>query len=145
MTSRGEEVTEAEIDDFDVPSLADKDILDLQIAVHNAIPVAIIECTGNLTTELPGLFLLQFPMRDDIIKHLPAVHVFKEHVPVIISPHDVAEAADMWMLEKRDDSSFSRGPDLLRLISPLLIGSGVVSIFCRPSGDDFASNLKLSR
>lgn len=77
MVSRGEKVTQAEVNNLDVACLADENILDLEISVHDTVSVAVIESAGDLATKLPGLFLLQFSVRYDIIEHLPAVDIFK--------------------------------------------------------------------
>ena len=49
MATGREEVAEAEVDDFDIPSLADKDVLDLQIAVHDAVPMAVVQGACDLS------------------------------------------------------------------------------------------------
>lgn len=79
----GEQVAETEINDFDVTSLADKDVLDLQIAMYDAVAVAVVQCAGNLPCELARLFFLQLAVGDDVIQHLTAVDIFEQHIPVV--------------------------------------------------------------
>lgn len=42
QVSRGKEVTKTEINDFDIAGLADEDIFDFQVPMHNAIAMAVI-------------------------------------------------------------------------------------------------------
>lgn len=53
------QVTQSKVNNLDVARFADEDVLNLQIAVDNAVPVAVIQGTGDLASELAGLFLLQ--------------------------------------------------------------------------------------
>ena len=74
MCARREEVAGPKVDDFYIAGLADEDVLYLQISVNDAVSVAVIKGTGDLTTEFSSLFLFEFPMGDDIVKHLTAIH-----------------------------------------------------------------------
>lgn len=62
-----EQVAQAEVDDLDVTDLANKDVFDLEVAVNNTVPVAVVEGTGDLTAELASLFLLELSMGDDVV------------------------------------------------------------------------------
>jgi len=61
--------------------------------------MAVVERAGNLTTEFPGLLLLEPAMGDDVVKHLPTVDIFEKHVPMIISSLHVAHATDERMVK----------------------------------------------
>ena len=89
MPSWREEIAESKVDDLDVSGLADQDVFDLQITMDYAVPVAIVECTGDLTAKLPRLFLLQLAMGYDVVKHLATIDELEEHVPMIVSSHHI--------------------------------------------------------
>ena len=61
--------------------------------------MAVIERAGNLTTEFSGLLLLESAMRDDVVKHLPTIDIFEQHIPVIFGSLHVAHTTDKWMIE----------------------------------------------
>lgn len=90
MATGSKQITETEIDNLDVAIFADKDVLNLEIAVDDAIPVAVVERTGDLAGEFACLLLLEFAVGDDIIKHLASIHKFEEHVPVVIGPDNIS-------------------------------------------------------
>lgn len=110
---RREQVAETEVNDLDVAGFADKDVLDLQVTVHDAIPMAVIQRTCNLAGKLSGLLLLQFPMGDDIIEHLTAVDEFEQHIPVIIGPDHISHATDIRMIDETDDGGLAGRPNFL--------------------------------
>lgn len=141
VTSRCEEVTEAEVNNLNISGFADKNVFDLQVTVYNAVAVAIIECAGNLPAELARLLLFEFAVRDDVIQHLTAINKLEEHVPMVVRANYVAQAADMRVIKKRDNGSLTCRSDLLGLVGPLLIGAALVAIVGRSAGNDFASNL----
>lgn len=58
MTAGCEEVAETKVDNLDIAGLADEDVLDFEIAVDDAVAMAVVECAGDLTAELAGLLLL---------------------------------------------------------------------------------------
>ena len=119
------EVAQAEVDNLDVASLADQNVLYLQIPMHNAVAVAVVDSACYLPRELAGLLLLELAVRDDVVEHLAAVDVFEEHVPVPFRPQAVAEAADVLVVEQSDDGSLAgvavlpSGICLLPLLSAL--------------------------
>lgn len=86
--------------------------------MNDAIAMTVIQRTGDLTRKLPGLFLLQFHVRDDIVQHLAAVDVFKHHIPVVRGPYDVAHPADIRMVHEADNGGFAGGSDFLRAVCP---------------------------
>lgn len=137
-----EEVAQAKVDDFDVTHLADEDVLDLEVSVYNAVPVAIVEGTSNLTAELAGLLLLELPMGDDVVEHLAAVDIFEQHVPVVVGPDDVPHATHVRVVKQGDYCSLPRGADLLALLVTLLLCSAVVAVVDNTPGDDLARDLE---
>jgi hypothetical protein len=62
LTSRGEQIAQPKVNNLDVTSLANQDILDLQVAVDNTVPVAVVERTGDLPGKLASLLFLETAM-----------------------------------------------------------------------------------
>ena len=93
-----EEVAQAEIDDLDVASFANQNVLNLEVPVHDAVSVAIVQGAGYLSTKFSSLLFLQFAMRNDVVQHLAAIDKFEEHVPVIVGPDNISQPANMRMV-----------------------------------------------
>lgn len=144
MAARGEKIAETKVDDLDVAGLADQNVLDLQVSMDNAVPVAVIQGTSNLTTELPGLLFLELAVRDDVVEHLSAIDIFEQHVPVVVCTDNIAEAANVGMTEEGNNGSLSGGTDLFGMVVALffLVGPAVVAIVSGAPGDDFARDLQ---
>ena len=142
MASGSEEVAQAEVDDLYVACLAYEDIFNLEITVNYAIPVTVVQGTDDLPTKLASLFLLELAMRDDIVEHLAAIDKLEQHIPVVISPHDISEAADVRMAEEGNNSCFASCANLFRLVCPFFLRSALVAIVRRTTRDNFARNLE---
>lgn len=99
MAAGGKEVAQAKVNDLDVTGLADENVLNFEISVDNAVPVTVIQGTGDLTTEFPSLFLLELSVGNDIVQHLAAVDIFKQHVPVVVCSDDIAQTAYIRVIE----------------------------------------------
>lgn len=109
--------------------------------MDNAVAVAIVEGTRNLTAELAGLLLLELAVRDDVVEHLTTVDILEEHVPVVICPHNVSHAANVGVVEEGDDGSLASCSDLFGLVSSLLIGAALVAIIGGTARNDLAGDL----
>jgi hypothetical protein len=57
-----EKIAQAEVDDLDVARLADENVLDLEVAVDDAVAMAVVERTGDLAGELASLLFLETAM-----------------------------------------------------------------------------------
>ena len=57
--------------------------------MNDVVLVAVVEGAGNLTTEFTCLLFLKLAMGDNIVKHLSAIYIFEEHVPMVVGPDDV--------------------------------------------------------
>lgn len=143
MAARREQVTQAKIDNLDVASLADEDVFDFQIAMHDTVPMTVIKSTGDLATEFAGLLLLEFAVGDDVVEHLATVDILKEHIPMVICADHIPHPADVRVVEKGDNGSFASSSDLLGLIRALLFRPTLVAIVGRATRDDFAGNLEV--
>lgn len=111
MPAWRKEIAQAKINDFDVAGFADKNVFDLQIAMDNAVFVAVIQGTRNLSAKLARLFFLEFAMRNNVIEHLAAIYKLKEHIPMVVGSDNIAKAADVRMVQQRDNSSFASCSD----------------------------------
>lgn len=141
MAARGEQIAESKIDDLDVTGLAYQDVFDLEVAVNNAVAVTVIQCAGDLATELASLLLLEFAMRYDVIEHLAAIDVFKQHIPVVVGAHYVPHAADVGVIQEGDDGSLACRSNFFGLVGPFLVGAGLVFLG-RTARHNLASNLR---
>jgi len=91
--------------------------------VHYTVAVAVIECASDLPTELAGLLLFELAMGDDVVEHLAAVDVLKQHVPVVVCADNITQATYIGVVEECYDGGFASGSDLLGLVGPLLFGT----------------------
>lgn len=123
MAARSKKVAESEVDDLDISRLTDEDVLDLEISVDDAVPMAVVKGARYLAAELPGLLLLELAVGDDVVEHLAAVDIFKEHVPMVIGSYDIAQATNVWVVKECNDGRLPRRADFLRLVGPLLVCS----------------------
>ena len=135
-----EQVAQTEIDNFDIPRLAYQDILDFQVSVNDAIPMAIIQSTCYLAAKLPSLFLLQPAMRDDVVQHLTSIDILKQHVPMVIGTHHISHCADIRVIEQSDDGCFSGSPDFLGVICTFAV-SIITMLVSRLPWHNLDSNL----
>ena len=140
VTTGGEQVTQAKVDDLDIARLADEDVLDLQISVDDAVAMTVVEGAGDLTRELARGLLLQSAMGDDVVEHLATVDILEEHVPMMAGANDVAQTADVGVVEQGDDSGLSLGADLLGMIVafPFAVTAAIVHGL---AGDDLDGHL----
>ena len=128
LASGRKKIAQTKIDDLNVASLADKDVLDLQIMMNDAVPMAVVQRTGDLTGELAGLFLLETSVRDDVVEHLSSVYEFEEHVPMVICAHDIPHATNVGVVEQTDNSSFPCSSNFLGVVGSFAVGSALVVV-----------------
>lgn len=57
-------------------------ILGLEIAVHDHVPMAVVDTGDDLLEEATRVVLLQFAMLHDVVEQLPATHVLHDHEDV---------------------------------------------------------------
>jgi hypothetical protein len=82
-------------------------------------------------------------MGDDVVQHLTAVDIFEQHVPVVVGPDDVSQAAHVGVIEQGDYGSLPSGADLLALLITLLVCPAVVPVVGNTPGDDLARDLEV--
>ena len=145
VTSRAEEVAQAKVDDLDVVVLADQYVLDLQIPVDDAVPMAVVDGARDLAGEASGILLLELAMRDDVIKHLTTVHILEEHIPVPSCPDVVAESTNVGVVQYVDEGGLARIPDLPGLVGGLSFFLAGTAVFVGHSFNDLAGDLWTGR
>lgn len=140
LVSGREQIAEAKIDNLNVASLADEDVLDLEVSMDDAVSVAVVERAGNLAGELAGLLLLETAVRDDIVEHLASIDKLKQHVPVVVCAHDISHATDVGVVEQADNGGFSGGSNLFGVVCSFAVGGALVLVL-RLSRDDLNGDL----
>ena len=78
------EVTETEIDKFDVIIVVEEKILGLQVSMDNAKFVDILNAGEDLSVHLARLGLFQPSILDNVLEELAARTVFHDQVQVVI-------------------------------------------------------------
>ena len=109
--------------------------------MHNAVAVAIIQSTGDLSAKLPRLLLFQSAMTDDVVEHLASVDILEQHVPVVVCPDNIAHAADVRVVGQCDDCCFSCCADLLAVFCSFALCSRAVLSIIRSSGYNLDGDL----
>lgn len=69
-------------------------------SMHHIVLMTILQRAPNLPRELPCYPLAQLPMADDIIKHLPAADVLRDHIIMVLVHDHLAHAADVRVVEE---------------------------------------------
>lgn len=138
--ARREKIAQPEVNDFDVSSFADKNVLNLQVPMHDTISVTVVQRARNLAAEFAGLFLFQFPVRDDVVEHLTTIDILEEHIPMIVRPLDIPHRADVGMIQEGDNGGFPGRTNLLRVIRPLTLTIATMLV-CRLSRHNLYGHL----
>lgn len=115
-----EQIAEAEINDLDIANLADQNVFDLQVPVYHAVPMAIVEGAGDLSSKFPGLLLFETAVCNDVIEHLPTIDILEQHIPVVIRFLDIDHFADVRMMKQGHQSSLSGSSDFFRSVGTLV-------------------------
>ncbi len=69
-----------------------------QTAVNDVVLVAIVEGASDLSCEFASNALAQSTMADDVIEHLTAVDILKDHVVVMLMDDHFAHAANVGVM-----------------------------------------------
>ena len=100
MTRRIVHVGKAKIDNLDIPRLGNEDVLEAKMTVYDVVLMAVFERASDLPRELPCYAFSQAAVVDDVVQHLTAVDVFKNHVIVVLVDDHLSHAADVGVMEK---------------------------------------------
>jgi len=128
LIPRREQVTQSKVNNLDVAHLADKDVLNLEISVDDAVPVAVVQGAGNLSSELARLLFLEAAVGDDVVEHLSTIDELEHHVPVEVCAHDILHAADVGMVQQTDNGSLSGGSDFFGVIGSFAVGGALMLV-----------------
>jgi hypothetical protein len=85
--------------------------LRLQVAVDDAVRVAVLDARYDLLEEATRLVLEQPPVRHDVLEELPARHVLHDHEDVRRCLDHLIQLDDVWVPEQLQDLDLA--PDLL--------------------------------
>jgi hypothetical protein len=69
--------------------------------MNDTVPMQITQCAADLPRKLPGGAFTQAAVSNDVIKHLPAIDVFLNHIVVVLLEEGVSK--DVWK-QKRSQS-----------------------------------------
>ena len=110
--------------------------------MHNAIPVAVVEGTGDLSSELARLLFLQAAVRDDVVEHLTAIDKLKHHVPVEVRAHHILHAAYVRVVQQTDNGGLPGCADFFGVVGSFTVGSALVLVLGL-SGYDLDGGLRV--
>jgi len=63
--------------------------------MYNTVQMAVFQRTPNLSRELPGHSLAEPSVTDDVVQHLSSVHVFKDHIVVVLVNDHFSHSTDI--------------------------------------------------
>lgn len=66
--------------------------------MDHIIEMAIFQRTPDLSGELSGHAFPQSPVADNVVEHLPPVHILEHHVVVVLMDDHLAHSADIWVV-----------------------------------------------
>lgn len=69
-------------------------------SVNDAVPMAVLERTTDLSCEFSGCPLAKTSMADDVVEHLSTVDVFKDHIIVVRMNDHLSHTADVRMVQQ---------------------------------------------
>ena len=72
----------------------------IRTSVYDAIAVEVVEGTSDLPCKLASDPFPETTVADDVVEHLTPVHIFEDHVVVMLMDDHFAHAADVWMVEQ---------------------------------------------
>ena len=62
MACGSKQITQTEVNDFNVAGLAYQNILNLEVSMNDTVAMTVVQSTRDLSAELPSLLLLQSSM-----------------------------------------------------------------------------------
>ena len=93
--------------------------------MNNAILVAVVERTADLTRELARNTFPKPSMADDVVEHLAAADILEYHVIVVLVNDHLAHATDVRVVKEHGQRGLPKGPNLLRGVLRRLLGRRV--------------------
>jgi len=92
--------------------------------VDDVVLVALVDGTGDLAGKLSGDALTEAAMANNVIEHLAAVDILKDHVVVVLVDDHLSHAADVGVVEEHGEGGLAESADLLGgVLCGLLCGS----------------------
>jgi hypothetical protein len=75
--------------------------------------MTVFQRTPYLPRKLPGYSLAEASVADDVVQHLPSIHVFKDHVVVVLVNDHLSHSTDIRVVQKHGKGGFTKCPNLL--------------------------------
>src|ERR1700683_1194812 len=69
-------------------------------SVYDTVPVTIIQGTANLPREFTGNSFPKPPMTDNVIQHLAAVNILKNHIVMMLVNDHLTHATYIWVVKE---------------------------------------------
>jgi hypothetical protein len=115
----GREFCEAEIENFGVAALGDKDIRGLDVAMDDAVGMGGVERVGDFDTDAEEHFEIERTAGDVMLQRF-AVEKFHDDVGVGVFFAEIVDGADVWMIESGGGLGFA----LEALERLMIVGQG---------------------
>jgi len=94
-------------------------------SVGDVVLVTVVDGTGDLPGKLSGDALPEAAVADDVVEHLAAVDILKDHVVVVLVDDHLPHAADVGVVEEHGEGGLSERADLLGGVLCGLLCGGV--------------------
>lgn len=87
-------------------------IKNAQTAMHNAVPMTIVQRASDLTRKFPSDPFPQSSMADYIVQHLPPVDVLEHHVIVMLMDNHLPHPANVRVVQQHGQCGLTQCPNL---------------------------------
>eukprot|EP00672_Neobodo_designis_P022365 CAMPEP_0174850216 /NCGR_PEP_ID=MMETSP1114-20130205/19102_1 /TAXON_ID=312471 /ORGANISM="Neobodo designis, Strain CCAP 1951/1" /LENGTH=523 /DNA_ID=CAMNT_0016084655 /DNA_START=308 /DNA_END=1876 /DNA_ORIENTATION=- len=101
------EVRQAEVGDLQVVVLVEEEVLGFDVAVRDALRVAVTHAGDKLLEEPPGGGLVEALGLDDAVEELAALDHLEHHVDVVGGLHHLAQVHDVRVVEALHDGDLA--------------------------------------
>jgi len=82
--------------------------------MYDTVGVTVFQCAAYLSRELSRTPFPQAAMRDDVVKQLPTIHIFEDHVIVMWVNKHAFHTCNVRVMQQENNGRFSNGSDFFR-------------------------------
>lgn len=100
-------VAQAKVDNFDGVVVVEQQIFRLQVSVHNAQFVDVLDARDDLLVHFDCLFLLEATVFHDMLEELPTRAVLHDQVQVVVVLNHLVKLDYVWMTNFLEDCNLS--------------------------------------
>lgn len=125
MGNRVIEVRETKVDYLDVSRFRYEYVLDFEITMDDVVAVQVVECTANLASKLACDAFAQSTVADDVVEHLTAVDVLKDHVVMMLMDNHLTHPTYVGVVEQHGEGSLTDSSDFLGSVLGGLLCDGL--------------------